>query len=105
MNLPPGNVSLAEEVTVGEFGALAEEEMSRDELDRIKNLLLTEIAIGNEVPAEQAAYRGYWTIVGGADFIQNYFDRIESATPADLKRTAAKYFAAERHLATTLMPR
>ncbi len=104
MHLPPGNVSMAEQVTMETFASLADEEVSRDELARLKNLLLTEIAMSHEVAMELASYRGYWTIVGGDDFIDNYFARIESATPADLRRTAQKYFGPEGHLTTTLIP-
>jgi len=104
MHLPVGNVSLAEQATVDEFTALTQESLSQDELDRLKNLLLTEIALGNELAMEKASYRGYWTLVGGDDFLDNYFSRIASATPADLRRTAEKYFAPEGHLATVLMP-
>jgi len=104
MHLPPGNVSLAEQATMEAFTSLAEDEVSPDELDRLKNLLLTEIAMSHEMAMEQASYRGYWTIVGGDGFIDNYFSRIESATPADLRRTAAKYFAPEGLLTTALMP-
>lgn len=104
MHLPPGNVSMAEQVTMATFASLAENEVSQNELGRLKNLLLTEIAMSHEFAMELASYRGYWTVVGGDDFIDNYFSRIESATPADLRRTAAKYFAPEGRLTTTLMP-
>ncbi len=104
MHLPAGNVSMAEQVTTETFSSLAEEEVSEVELERLKNLLQTEIAMSQELAVEQASYRGYWTIVGGDDFIDDYFARIESATPADLRRTAEKYFAAEGHLTTALLP-
>ncbi len=104
MHVVPGNVSLAEQVTAETFAALAEEDLGQAEVDRLKNLLLTEVAMSNELAMEQASYRGYWTIVGGEDFIDSYFAGIASATPADLRRVAAKYFAAESHLAAILMP-
>ncbi len=104
MHLPPENVSAADQITTETFASLAEEEISQDELERLKNLLLTEVAMGHELAMDQASYRGYWTIVGGEDFIDNYFSRIESATPEDLRRTAEKYFAPEGHLTTALMP-
>ncbi len=104
MHLPPGNVDAALATTVQTFAELAEEEVSPEELERLKTLLLTEIAIANEPAGERAAYRGYWTIVGGMDFIDDYFAGIEAATPSDLRRVAEQYFTPENHLAAVLTP-
>ncbi|HEX4609949.1 MAG TPA: insulinase family protein, partial [Urbifossiella sp.] len=87
----------AEALTFAEVERLAKEPVSEAELSRARRKILANFVFGRESAhslADSLARASVYTEGGDAvGFYQTYLNRIAALTPADIQKTAAKFFA------------
>jgi predicted Zn-dependent peptidase len=86
------DVDAAREAAVDAFLSLADDPIDEDDVARARIALLTEVAEARSGMAERASYQGYWAVVSGIGFVDDYTARINELTREDLERVAKKYF-------------
>jgi zinc protease len=105
MDLSSENARPAEDAVLAVLRSLVEHPVDGAELAKAKTLLESEILFDNETAEGQAFYYGYWTILGGTGFVDDYLARIKSATTNDLTRVARLYLDGTRYAAAVVLPR
>jgi zinc protease len=94
-----------EEALRREMARLRDAPVSAAELAEAKNELLTRALLGRETVDGKAETIAEAVLVrGDAEAAQRRLTRIASATPADIQRVAARYFAADRGSVVRYLP-
>jgi len=88
----PANQSIALEGLRAEVDRLSTTTLTREEVQKIKNKVLGQHALGKQTNAQLAQTPGYYEAIGlGIDFDQKFIQDINRVTAADLQAAAQQY--------------
>jgi len=91
----PGNIKVSLDGFNEEIRKLQTEPVSEVESENAKNNILGKRAFFHETNAQQAYYLGHYDILGlGADFDDNFAEKIKQVKAEDIKHVANKYLSA-----------
>jgi zinc protease len=94
-----------EEAIYAELERLKNEPVSTTELEKARNLILTNFYRSLKVIAGKANFLGQAEIYyGGFEKVFDYDKRVAAVTPADIQRVAKKYFTKNNRTVATLVP-
>lgn len=103
--LQPGRVDEASKVILDEVLRLGHEDISPDELAKARAILESDRIYDKETVQGYARKLGFLaTIAGDVRFEDQYFERLQKLTPADLRRVAGLYLRAANLTATAHLP-
>ena len=102
--LEESNLDLVEEIVRDRINDLCNQLISPSELARAKRLLLNDYAFSIETPGQIAGLYGYYATLGDPHLATLYPQYLQSATAADLQKTAQNYLSPDRYTAVTLKP-
>jgi predicted Zn-dependent peptidase len=104
MEASPEKIEEAEEAVVEVLGTLAEEPVSERELEKAKTILEAATLFDHETAEMQAFYYGYWSSIGGIEFADQYFDRLQEVTAEEIREAAARHFSSGVHVTAAIIP-
>jgi zinc protease len=104
MEVPPENVEAAEEAVVDVLRGFAEEPVTEQELEKAKTILEASTLLEHETAERQGFYYGYWSSIGGIEFADQYFDRLQNVTAEEIQEAAARYFSSGVHVTAAILP-
>ena len=103
--LEPEKLSSAIEASSEEVFKLAFEKVAPEELEKAKNLLLSDLVFESETVQGQSRKLGYYIdVANDPDFEKKYIAEIDKLTPDDLADVAKKYFLKNSASIVVLMP-
>jgi predicted Zn-dependent peptidase len=86
------------------LAGLAEEPVTEHELTKAKTILEAATLFDYETAEMQGFYDGYWSSIGGTEFADRYFDRLQEVTAAEVQSAAARRFASGVHVTAAILP-
>jgi zinc protease len=104
MEASPDKIEEAEEAVVRVLAGLAEEPVAEDELEKAKTILEAATLFDHETAEMQGFYYGYWSSIGGTEFADTYFDRLQEVTAAEIQESAARHFSSGVHVTAAIVP-
>ncbi len=104
MEAKPENIEAAEQAVVDVLTGFAAEPVTEHELEKAKTILEAAILFDHETAEMQAFYYGYWSSIGGTEFADRYFDRLQEVTAAEIQEAAARYFSSGVHVTAAILP-
>jgi zinc protease len=104
MEAAPEKITEAEQAVVDVLAGLAEEPVTEHELTKAKTILEAATLFDHETAEMQAFYYGYWSSIGGIEFADRYFDRLQEVTAEEIQRAAARYFGSGAHVTAAILP-
>ncbi len=104
MEASPDKIEEAEQAVVNVLSGLAEEPVSEHELEKAKTILEAATLFDHETAEKQAFYYGYWSSIGGTEFADQYFDRLQEVTAEEIQAAAARHFSSGVHVTAAILP-
>lgn len=104
MEASPDKIAEAEEAVVDVLVGLAEEPVTENELEKAKTILEAATLFDHETAEMQAFYYGYWSSIGGIEFADQYFDRLQEVTAEEIQEAAARHFSSRVHVTAAILP-
>ena len=104
MELDEENAQAAEQAVVDIFREMAEAPVSEEELAKARVLLESGDLRMVETAEGQAFHNGYWNMIGGEEFANEYLDRVDEVTAEDVREAAALYFGSGVHVTALVGP-
>ena len=93
-----------EQAVVDIFREMAEAPVSEEELAKARVLLESGDLRMVETAEGQAFHNGYWNMIGGEEFANEYLDRVDEVTAEDVREAAALYFGSGVHVTALVGP-
>jgi len=104
MEVAPDDARDAELAVRALFEELEQSEVAEQELEKAKTYWKTQLYFLTETAQGQAFYDAYWTFLGWPELPDEYMEKIEDVTPADVKEAATKYFGSGAYATALLLP-
>jgi zinc protease len=104
MEAAPDKIGEAEAAVVDVLAGLGDEPVTEHELTKAKTILEAATLFDYETAEMQGFYDGYWSSIGGTEFADRYFDRLQEVTAEQIQRAATRYFASGVHVTAAILP-
>jgi zinc protease len=104
MEARPDDIEAAEQAVVDVLTDFAVQPVTEHELEKAKTILEAGILFDHETAERQAFYYGYWSSIGGIEFADRYFDRLQEVTAAEIQEAAARHFRSAAHVTAAILP-
>lgn len=104
MEASPDKIEEAEEAVVSVLAGLAKEPITEHELEKAKTILEASTLFDHETAEMQAFYYGYWASIGGIEFADRYFNRLQEVTAGEIQEAAARHFSSGVHVTAAILP-
>jgi zinc protease len=104
MEASPDKIEEAEAAVVSVLGGFAGEPVTEREIEKAKTILEAWTLFDHETAERQAFYYGYWSSIGGIEFADQYFDRLQEVTAAEIQEAAARHFRSGAHVTAAILP-
>lgn len=83
---------------------LQNQEISQQELNRIRRFLCNDFAFSTETPNQLSSFYGFYHTIAQAELVANYPQEIQSFNPQELQKIAQQYLSPANYAVTILQP-
>jgi zinc protease len=97
-------LELVENLICSHLEKLQNQEISQQELNRIRRFLCNDFAFSTETPNQLSSFYGFYHTIAQAQLVTNYPQEIQSFNPQELQKIAQQYLSPANYAVTILQP-
>jgi predicted Zn-dependent peptidase len=97
-------LELVENLICSHLEKLQNQEISQQELNRIRRFLCNDFAFSTETPNQLSSFYGFYHTIAQAELVANYPQEIQSFNPQELQKIAQQYLSPANYAVTILQP-
>ncbi|MFN4875425.1 MAG: M16 family metallopeptidase [Aphanizomenon sp.] len=97
-------LELVENLICSHLEKLQNQEISQQELNRIRRFLCNDFAFSTETPNQLSSFYGFYHTIAQAELVTNYPQEIQSFNPQELQKIAQQYLSPANYAVTILQP-
>lgn len=104
MEAAPEQIEAAELAVVELMSGFSEAPVTERELEKAKTILEAATLFDHQTAEMQGFYYGYWSSIGGIEFADAYFDRLQEVTAEEVHEAADRHFGSGVHVTAAILP-
>jgi predicted Zn-dependent peptidase len=97
-------LELVENLICSHLEKLQNQEISQQELNRIRRFLCNDFAFSTETPNQLSSFYGFYHTIAQAELVTKYPQEIQSFNPQELQKIAQQYLSPANYAVTILQP-